>query len=266
MRRIESLAADAATVQSYLRAIAKFPRLTAEQERELGRRIQQRADEEALGALVESNLRFVVSYARRYRTLGVPLLELIHEGNLGLLEGARHFDPDRGDTFIAHAVWWVRQSIMHLLSEAAALAALQVQLEHAPALADIATDVELVDDDGGLRTAAAEREQRRARVRERLRRDRTVPLVDSLPGLVMQQVEDDLMRTALVQQLECAMGALEPIERQVIRLRYGLHSDQALSIPLIAHRMRLSRQRVRSVEARAVAKLRRGKSLRSYLN
>ena len=119
VRRIETLAADSVTLHSYLRQIAKFPRLTSEQERELGRRIQQLADVDALGTLVESNLSFVVSYATRYRKLGVPFLDLIHEGNLGLLEGARRFDPERSETFITHAVWWVRQSIMHLLSDIA---------------------------------------------------------------------------------------------------------------------------------------------------
>ncbi len=266
MRRIETLAPEAATVQSYLRAIAKFPRLTVEQERELGRRFQQRSDEEALGALVESNLRFVVSYARRYRKLGVPFLDLIHEGNLGLLEGARHFDPERSESFVSHAAWWVRQSIMHLLSDTAGLAALQAQLEHAPALADVASDGELVDEEHSHKTRSGGDEPLGDRVKGRLRRDDETDLSDALPGLVMQEIEDDLMRDALVQQLESAMGALEPLERQVVRLRYGLHSDEALSIPLIADRMRLSRRRVRTLEARAIEKLRRGKTLRSYLN
>ena len=95
VRRIESLASDSPTLQTYLREIAKFPKLTLDQERELGRRIQQTSDEDALGALVESNLRFVVSYANRYRKLGVPVLDLIHEGNLGLIEAARRFESLR---------------------------------------------------------------------------------------------------------------------------------------------------------------------------
>ena len=139
MRRIETLAADSATLQTYLREIAKFPKLTQDEERELGRRIQQGADEAALGALVESNLRFVVSYANRYRKLGIPVLDLIHAGNLGLLEGARRFDPDREQPFIVHAAWWVRQSIMHVVSETLGVSALEMQLELASA--DGAIDV-----------------------------------------------------------------------------------------------------------------------------
>jgi RNA polymerase primary sigma factor len=251
VRRIETLAADSATLQSYLRQIARFPKLTVDEERELGRRIQQLSDEDALGTLVESNLRFVVSYANRYRKLGVPVLDLIYEGNLGLLEGARRFDPDRNEAFITHAAWWVRQSIMHVLSETVGLAALQGQLEHAPALGDAAE----ID-------AAEEEERRPAPVR----RGEALSLADVLPDLVVQEIEDELMRDALVQQIECAMTELDPNERRVVRLRYGLHGGQPFSVQQIAERLRLSRQRVRTIEARAHQKLRRGKSLRSYLN
>ena len=104
-------------IPQYLRGIAKLPRLTVEEERELGLRIQCERDHAALTRLVECNLRFVVSYAKRYRGLGVPLLDLIHEGNLGLMEAARRFDPSRNVKFITYAVWWVRQSMMHALSD-----------------------------------------------------------------------------------------------------------------------------------------------------
>ena len=107
---------DADALQAYLRAIARIPRLTAQEERELGTRIKTNSDEVALRRLVEGNLRFVVSYAKRYRGLGVPFLDLIHEGNLGLMEAARRFDPERNVKFITYAVWWIRQAITHALS------------------------------------------------------------------------------------------------------------------------------------------------------
>jgi len=263
VRRIETLAAESGTLQTYLRQIAKFPRLTIEQERELGRRIQELSDEDALGTLVESNLRFVVSYARRYRKLGVPFLDLIHEGNLGLLEGARRFDPARNEPFITHAAWWVRQSIMHLLSDTAGLAALQLQLEHAPAIGEVGGEFELVDEDPA--TSRSRRGSVRRIVR-RVRREPGVELADAVPGLVVREIEDELMRDALVQQLEGAMIELDPRERQVMRLRYGLHGGEALAVRQIADRMGISRGRVRATESSAVQKLRRGKSLRSYLN
>jgi len=116
-RRQAASGGDVNTLAAYLREIAKLPRLTVDEERELGARIQQSRDEAAISRLVESNLRFVVSYSKRYRGLGVSLLDLIHEGNLGLIEAAKRFDPTRNVKFITYAVWWIRESIMHALSD-----------------------------------------------------------------------------------------------------------------------------------------------------
>jgi RNA polymerase sigma factor (sigma-70 family) len=117
VRKFESLASESATLHAYLREIATFPSLTRDDERELGRRVCEQGDQVALGRLVEANLRMVVGYAKRFRRLGVPLLDLIHEGNLGLIEAARRYDPTRSD-FQASALWWIRQAMMHLLAEA----------------------------------------------------------------------------------------------------------------------------------------------------
>ena len=117
VRRFESLASESETLHAYLREIATFPSLTHDDERELGRLIQQHGDQVALGRLVQANLRMVVGYAKRFRRLGVPLLDLIHEGNLGLIEAARRYDPADAD-FQTAALWWIRQAMMHLLAEA----------------------------------------------------------------------------------------------------------------------------------------------------
>jgi RNA polymerase sigma factor (sigma-70 family) len=117
VRKFESLASESATLHAYLREIATFPSLTRDDERELGRRVCEQGDQVALGRLVQANLRMVVGYAKRFRRLGVPLLDLIHEGNLGLIEAARRYDPARSD-FQSSAVWWIRQAMMHLLAEA----------------------------------------------------------------------------------------------------------------------------------------------------
>ena len=117
IRKYESLASESATLHAYLREISNFPSLTPDDERQLGHKFQQHGDEDALGRLVQSNLRIVVHYAKRFRRLGVPLLDLIHEGNLGLIEAARRFDPSRNIEFQATALWWIRQAMMHLLAE-----------------------------------------------------------------------------------------------------------------------------------------------------
>src|SRR5437763_4590473 len=100
----------------YLHEIAQVPRLTPERERELGKRVQQN-DKAALEELVKANLRFVVSYAKKYRNSHVLFLDLINEGNIGLIHAAKKFDPDKNVKFITYAVWWIRQSILHALSE-----------------------------------------------------------------------------------------------------------------------------------------------------
>jgi RNA polymerase sigma factor (sigma-70 family) len=117
IRKFESLASESATLHAYLREISNFPSLTPDVERQLGQKIQQHGDEDALGRLVQSNLRIVVHYAKRFRRLGVPLLDLIHEGNLGLIEAARRFNPLHDTDFQASAMWWIRQAMMHLLAE-----------------------------------------------------------------------------------------------------------------------------------------------------
>ncbi len=119
IRKFESLASESATLHAYLREISHFPSLTPDDERRLGQKFQQHGDEDALGRLVQSNLRIVVHYAKRFRRLGVPLLDLIHEGNLGLIEAARRFDPTLNTAFQPAAMWWIRQAMMHLLAETA---------------------------------------------------------------------------------------------------------------------------------------------------
>jgi RNA polymerase primary sigma factor len=237
MRRVDE-ATDA--LHAYLRAIAKLPRVTPEEERALGRRIQLSggADEEAVRRLVESNLRFVVSYAKRYRAFGVPLLDLIHEGNLGLIEAARRFDPGRNVKFITYAVWWIRQAVLHLLTgETRAAAAASVSLD-APAVSGMG-------DDG-------------PELWERLEQETEPP------------AEAAFLRRALQDQIKDALKDLDDKERRVVALRFGLgRHDDPRTLQEVGDRLHLTRERVRQIESRAKDKLRRSRratGLRSYLN
>jgi RNA polymerase primary sigma factor len=265
VRRLESLAAESATLQAYLQEIAKFPRLALDQERELGRRIQQQQDDEALNALVEGNLRFVVSYAKRFRKLGVPFLDLIHEGNLGLIEAARHFNPDGPRKFIAAGVWWVRQSIMHRLAEAQT-AALRVQVEHHATESEIADALEISDEDAqvlihGLHDDIA------LTLLFGLSRGRDEDgFDDAFQDQAIREIDDELTREALVRELETALEELDARERLVMRLRYGLQDDEPWTLEQIGERLRLTGDRVGPIEARAVQKLRRLQHLRGCLN
>lgn len=284
VRKLETLAADAATLHAYLREIGKFPRLTLDDERHLGRRIRQHGDEDALRRLVESNLRFVVSYAKRYRHIGVPLLDLIHEGNLGIIEAARRFDPERNVKFISYAVWWIRQAIMHLLSDsvrvyslptkvsgAAArfgrqVAALQAELEHAPSRREIADELDMseADVEALLRLQGED-----VSLNDRTGAsggDDGYELAETLADPAIPPAEDALTRQALAHDLEAALRELDARERHVMRLRYGLRDGEPQTLQQIGDRLHLSRERIRQIEARAMQKLRRHKSLRSFLN
>jgi len=116
VRKIESLVSASTTLDAYLRAIAAFPQLTPDVEQSLSRQFQQDGDEAALDRLVRANLRFVARYASRYEGLGVSLLDLIHAGNEALAVAARRFNPTEPGTLRAHALWWIRQAVLHALA------------------------------------------------------------------------------------------------------------------------------------------------------
>ena len=234
---------DASTLAAYLREIAKLPRLSVEEERELGARIRYGNDHAALSRLVESNLRFVVSCAKRYRGFGVSFLDLIHEGNLGLIEAARRFDPTRNVKFITYAVWWVRQSIMHVLADQTRAFSFPPKLFSA--LGVSTGDVSLSDPvsaDGSLLVA------------------------DTLPQGEMPPVEDEMIRQSDLDELSSALRDLDGKEREVVRLRFGLEDEEPRTLQEIGSRLRLSRERIRQIEWRAKEKLRHSVKLRSHLN
>jgi RNA polymerase primary sigma factor len=276
-------------LQAYLRAIAKIPRLTADEERELAVRIKRDGDEEALRRLVEGNLRFVVSYAKRYRGLGVPFLDLIHEGNLGLIEAARRFDPDRNVKFITYAVWWIRQAITHALSlqtRAFSLpqklsgtaarfgrevAELTEQLERSPTSREIAADLDIseADVDALIRIGSSDLSLN-DRVGGHRGEDDGVELGDLLQQIAVPPVEEDLLQRSMVDRVRSALDELDAKEREVMGLRFGLDRDGEMrTLQEVGDALHLSRERIRQIESRAKEKLRRSKradELRSYLN
>src|SRR5215203_1355326 len=231
MRREAGEDAQADALQAYLRAIAKLPRLTPEQEQELGRRIQHDNDQNALRRLVEGNLRFVVSYAKRYRGLGVSFLDLIHEGNLGLMEAARRFDAERNVKFITYAVWWIRQALTHALSTqtrafslpqkvsgAAArlnreVAELTEQLERAPTTSEIAADTEMSEADVASLMRLGARD---VSLNDRLglEHDDNGPELGDLIESPAPPIEDDLVRQSMVERVRAVLGELDDKERE----------------------------------------------------
>ena len=167
-------------------------------------RVQRDRDEAALARLVEANLRFVVSYAKRYRAAGVPLLDLIHQGNLGLMEAARRFDPGRNVKFITYAVWWIREAMMHALADQTRAFSFPPKLF--ASLRAGAPDVSLNDP---------------------VSSDGSRQLGDTLPQALVPPVEDDLIHQADLDALASALNELDGTEREIVRLRFGFEDRRA---------------------------------------
>lgn len=271
------------TLSTYIREISRFKPLTTEEERELGQRIHK-GDQEALQHLVESNLRFVVSYAKRYRGLGLSFLDLIHEGTLGLIEAGKRFDPERNVRFISYAVWWVRQAIFHALSEqtrvfrlpqklsgqiskvSSARQQLTKELERPPTTQELAQRTALTEeeveellkvawDDLSLSTAVGE--------------DGSMELGDTLEQETIPSVELELMRSSFEEQIRAMVAELDEKEAEVIRMRFGLGGEEPRTLQEIGETLGLSRERIRQIESRAKEKLRRNQrvqGLRGVLN
>ena len=271
------------SLNAYIREIGRFQPLGAEQEKELGVLIRA-GDREALNHLVEANLRFVVSYAKRYRGLGLSFLDLINEGNLGLIEAAKRLDPARNVKFISYAVWWVRQAIFHALSEHSrvfrlpqkvsgqvskveqARERLTSELERAPTTEEIGKVTNLTEeeveallrvagDDLSLSTAVGE--------------DGNLELGDTIEQDSVPPVELDLMRSSFAEQIRALVAELDEKERDVIRMRFGLDGEEPRTLQEIGETLGVSRERIRQIESRAKEKLRRNhqaQGLRGYLN
>jgi len=279
---------DSDALKAYLRAISRIPRLTPDEERELARRVKTDGDEAALRRLVEGNLRFVVSYAKRYRGLSVPFLDLIHEGNLGLMEAARRFDPDRNVKFITYAVWWVRQAITHALSgqtraftlpqKLSAVAArfgrevsdLTEELNRTPTSREIADDLDISEGEVEALIRIGDRDVSLSDHVGGADEDEGPELIEMLQQVSVPPAEEELIHRRLHAGVRLALDELEDKEREVIELRFGLDRDgEPRTLQDVGDLLGLSRERIRQIEARAKGKLRRSKragELRSYLN
>jgi RNA polymerase primary sigma factor len=282
-KRPRERAGSGDSLNTYIREISKFEPLTPDDEKELGRRIQS-GDQEALQALVESNLRFVVHYAKRYRGLGLAYMDLIHEGNLGLMEAAKRFDPERNVKFISYAVWWVRQAILHALSEHArvfrlpqkfsgqvskmqqAREKLKVELERMPTLEELAERTAHTPEEvQALLLASGDDVSLSAAVGE----EGGLELGDTLEQEIIPSVEVEMIRTSFEKSIQSMVGDLDEKEREVIRMRFGLDGEEPRTLQEIGEAMDLSRERIRQIESRAKEKLRRSREaqgLRGYLN
>jgi RNA polymerase primary sigma factor len=269
------------SLQAYLQRIGRIPLLSREAEVELATRAQE-GDQQAFEQLIVSNLRYVVSVARRYLGYGLALPDLINEGNLGLIEAARRFDPSRGVKFITYAVWWIRQAITHALAEQGGVVALPVkQLENLRRVLEAhrrnmqRTGVEpTVDELAEELDLPPKQVETILHVYRHLSLDAPIgaesetSFLDTLSSMERPSEEEAYMKETLVQEIQDLLSQLPEREQQVLRWRFGL-DDEPKTLEEIGALLGVTRERVRQIEARAKERLRvkaRMRALEEYLN
>lgn len=271
-------------LSKYLRDIEKIPLLPPKEERLLARRISQ-GDSQALARLVNANLRFVVFIAREYQDRGLPLDELISEGNMGLLEAARRFDAERGIKFISYAVWWIRQSILRALANHSRL--VRLPINHIWALQKVVAIIEELEQVLG-RTPDLEEVAAKMKIssnflaknmmywgRELWLEDSTRPsdeslsLIDKLSSEEFAPPQGRLIEESMKKEIQLALATLTRCEARVLRLYFGIDQERPRTLLEIGQDLNLSRERIRQIKNKALQKLRylhRREKLRPYLS
>ena len=269
-------------VKAYLKEIGQVPLLSAEEEQTLARAARA-GDADARRRLSEANLRLVVSVAKRYAGRGLPFLDLIQEGNLGLMKAAEKFEPDRGFKFSTYATWWIRQSITRAIADQGRTIRIPVHLvEHINRVRK--TVGELLRKNGREPTAeeiAVRLEMEPDRVRELLQlaqepvsletpvgEEEDAHLEDFIQDEEAGIPVDEAGRQLLRRELMSVLKSLTPREERVITLRFGLDDGRPRTLEELGKEFNVTRERIRQIEAKALRKLRhpsRAKRLRDYL-
>ena len=254
----------------YLQEISRVPRLTPERERELGKRVQEENDKAALEELVRANLRFVVSYAKRYRNAHVHFLDLINEGNIGLIHAAKKYDPDKNVKFITYAVWWIRQAILHALSEQGgafrlppkranlmyrldkAIAAAMNDNNHIPTPEELALELGVtVKEVQTLLQANSDNFS----LSTELDDDSHTELGEMIEQTTIPSAEDEMQEQSRRQELLAQMSVLSPKERLVLTLRHGVSDNIPKTILDVTSFLNRENENVTRILAIATAKV-----------
>jgi RNA polymerase primary sigma factor len=258
------------SVKQYLKEIGTYPLLTAEQELLLAERVA-RGDQYARQKLIEANLRLVVSIAKRYSNQGLPLLDLIQEGNIGLMRATQKFDYKRGFRFSTYATWWIRQAISRAIAEHSR--SIHIPVHVVELIYKIKRVARRLYQEQGLEPLPEQ-----IAVEVGLTRDRIVellsiseqpisldaPMADDEEYHLADMLEDSTMTLPVDQasyqlqrdNIEQAMTVLNPRERTIIEMRYGLKDGHSLSLDEVSVLFHLTRERIRQIEVKALRKLR----------
>jgi RNA polymerase primary sigma factor len=275
---------ESQSLDKYLQEIGKVDLINSDQEIELARRIKN-GDRHALETLTKANLRFVVSVAKQYQNNGLPLSDLINEGNLGLIKAAQRFDETRGFKFISYAVWWIRQSILQAIAEQSrmvrlplnrvgalnkigkAYGNLEQEYERKPSAEEIATQLDMDVEEVAY---ALKISGRHVSMDAPFMNgdDNSNSLLDVMANTDQPQPDNSLMDQSLKNEIERSLSTLTEREATVIRLYFGLSTENSLTLEEIGEMLNLTRERVRQIKEKALIRLRhnsRSKNLKVYL-
>lgn len=256
---------DVNPLQAYLKDIRGIHPLTRDEEVTLART----KTDAALGKLVERNLKYVVKVAHRYKGMGLSLTDLINEGNIGLMEAARRFDPERGVKFITYAVWWIRQSILQALSDQARIVRLPAKqagliFKVARAIEDLSQKLTREPTREELAAALGIKEETLLTIMRVYRNymsldtplsgEDTTEFIDMLESETATSVEEDFIQLCLRHDIEKLLGGLDARGEKVLRLRFGFDGPP-MTLEQIGGVLGLTRERIRQLEKEAKRKL-----------
>ncbi|HEV2582180.1 MAG TPA: sigma-70 family RNA polymerase sigma factor [Ktedonobacteraceae bacterium] len=262
-------AADDA-VKQYLQEIGTFPLLTAEQELQLAERIAH-GDLRARQKLIEANLRLVVSIAKRYTNQGLPLLDMVQEGNFGLMRAAQKFDYQRGFRFSTYATWWIRQAISRAIAEHSRTIHIPVHVvEYIYKIKRVARRIYQEEGiEASPEQIAAEVGLSKERVIELLNvsdqpisldapvaDDEQYHLADAIEDTTLSTPAEEVSQRMLREYINQALAILNPRERTILEMRYGLQDGHTHSLDEVSAVYHLTRERIRQIEVKALRKLR----------
>jgi RNA polymerase primary sigma factor len=282
IKKIKPSKVSSGSISMYLAEIGKFNPLPPEREVELAIRIQD-DDERAIKELVEANLRFVVSVAKKYQGNGLSLADIINEGNMGLIKAAKRFDHTRGFKFISYAVWWIRQSILQALAEQSRLIRLplnrvgtitkitraaeklEAEVERQPKGEEIGNQLEMSGDEVLM---AMQYSRRHSSLNSPFQEGENSSLLDVIEDSEAVEPEMKIMMESMKEEVGGALGTLSERERVVLEMYFGINRDSAMTLNEIGEEFDLTRERVRQIKEKAIQRLRhrsRSKNLRRYL-
>ncbi|MGN0787790.1 MAG: RNA polymerase sigma factor RpoD [Candidatus Onthoplasma sp.] len=265
-------------VKMYLKEIGSIPLLTPEEEIELSRQYIEEHSEYARNKLIESNLRLVVSIAKRYQNKhNMPFLDLIQEGNTGLMKAVEKFDYTKGYKFSTYGTWWIRQSITRAISDQARLMRVPVHmvetiLKHGKAvralLQELGRDptIEEIAEKMGTTVDKVVEIQRISQdpisLESKMGHEEDSKIGDLIPDESALSPQDIAMQNMLKEQLMSVLESLTPREQKVIRLRYGLDDSHPRTLEEVGREFSVTRERIRQIEAKALRKLRHPSKLK----